>query len=78
MDCRVEPGNGARSSLPPVRNSRCTRRIDAVGKTDRRAAMIKDLWYKNTIVCCLSVATDMDANGGGVGGLDFLLERSDF
>lgn len=25
--------------------------------------MINDLWYKNAIVYCLSVATYMDANG---------------
>ena len=29
--------------------------------------MINDLWYKNAVVYCLSVATYMDANGDGVG-----------
>ena len=28
--------------------------------------MIKDLWYKNAIVYCLSVGDYMDANGDGV------------
>ena len=29
--------------------------------------MINDLWYKNAVVYCLSVATFMDANGDGDG-----------
>ena len=29
--------------------------------------MINDLWYKNAVFYCLSVATYMDANGDGVG-----------
>ncbi len=29
--------------------------------------MINDLWYKNAVVYCLSVATFMDANGDGIG-----------
>lgn len=29
--------------------------------------MIKDLWYKNAVVYCLSVETFMDADGDGVG-----------
>ena len=29
--------------------------------------MINDLWYKNAIIYCLSVATYMDANGDGIG-----------
>ena len=33
--------------------------------------MIKDLWYKNAVVYCLSVATYMDANGDGIGGSPF-------
>ena len=35
--------------------------------------MINDLWYKNAVIYCLSVATYMDANGDGIGdfqGLD--------
>src|SRR5580692_8713343 len=29
--------------------------------------MINDLWYKNAVIYCLSVATYMDANGDGIG-----------
>jgi maltose alpha-D-glucosyltransferase/alpha-amylase len=40
--------------------------------------MINDLWYKNAIVYCLSVATYMDANGDGVGDFHGLLGRLDY
>src|SRR5246127_2479669 len=40
--------------------------------------MINDLWYKNAIVYCLSVATYMDANGDGVGDFKGLGRRLDF
>jgi maltose alpha-D-glucosyltransferase / alpha-amylase len=40
--------------------------------------MINDLWYKNAIVYCLSVATYMDANGDGVGDFKGLMRRLDF
>ncbi len=30
-------------------------------------SVINDLWYKNAIVYCLSVATYMDSDGDGVG-----------
>jgi maltose alpha-D-glucosyltransferase / alpha-amylase len=40
--------------------------------------MIKDLWYKNAIVYCLSVATYMDANGDGVGDFQGLMRRLDY
>ena len=40
--------------------------------------MINDLWYKNAIVYCLSVATYMDANGDGVGDFEGLVRRLDF
>jgi maltose alpha-D-glucosyltransferase / alpha-amylase len=40
--------------------------------------MINDLWYKNAIVYCLSVATYMDANGDGVGDFQGLLRRLDY
>jgi len=40
--------------------------------------MINDLWYKNAVVYCLSVATYMDANGDGVGDFKGLLRRLDF
>jgi maltose alpha-D-glucosyltransferase/alpha-amylase len=40
--------------------------------------MIKDLWYKNAIVYCLSVATYMDANGDGIGDFQGLMRRLDY
>jgi maltose alpha-D-glucosyltransferase / alpha-amylase len=40
--------------------------------------MIKDLWYKNAIVYCLSVATYMDADGDGVGDFQGLMRRLDY
>jgi maltose alpha-D-glucosyltransferase/alpha-amylase len=40
--------------------------------------MINDLWYKNAIVYCLSVATFMDANGDGVGDFQGLMRRLDY
>jgi len=40
--------------------------------------MINDLWYKNAIFYCLSVATYMDANGDGVGDFQGLLRRLDY
>lgn len=40
--------------------------------------MISDLWYKNAVVYCLSVATYMDANGDGVGDFKGLMGRLDY
>jgi maltose alpha-D-glucosyltransferase / alpha-amylase len=40
--------------------------------------MIDDLWYKNCVIHCLSVATYMDANGDGVGDFKGLLRRLDY
>lgn len=40
--------------------------------------MIKDLWYKNAIVYCLSVGTYMDSNGDGVGDFEGLARRLDY
>ena len=40
--------------------------------------MINDLWYKNAIVYCLSVATYMDANGDGIGDFLGLMGRLDY
>ena len=40
--------------------------------------MIKDLWYKNAIVYCLSVGTYMDASGDGVGDFQGLMRRLDY
>ncbi|MCP9628698.1 alpha-amylase family protein [Rhodopseudomonas palustris] len=40
--------------------------------------MIDDLWYKNGVIYCLSVATYMDADGDGVGDFRGLLRRLDY
>ena len=40
--------------------------------------MIDDLWYKNGIFYCLSVATYMDASGDGIGDFKGLLRRLDY
>jgi maltose alpha-D-glucosyltransferase/alpha-amylase len=40
--------------------------------------MINDLWYKNAVVYCLSVATYMDANGDGIGDFQGLIRRLDY
>ncbi|MFL6449568.1 MAG: alpha-amylase family protein [Bryobacteraceae bacterium] len=40
--------------------------------------MINDLWYKNAIVYCLSVATYMDSNGDGIGDFKGLMRRLDY
>jgi len=40
--------------------------------------MINDLWYKNALVYCLSVATFMDSNGDGVGDFQGLARRLDY
>ncbi len=40
--------------------------------------MINDLWYKNSIVYSLSVATFMDSNGDGCGDFEGLARRLDY
>jgi maltose alpha-D-glucosyltransferase/alpha-amylase len=40
--------------------------------------VINDLWFKNAVVYCLSVATFMDANGDGVGDFAGLMRRLDY
>jgi maltose alpha-D-glucosyltransferase/alpha-amylase len=40
--------------------------------------MINDLWYKNAIIYCLSVATYLDANGDGIGDFSGLMRRLDY
>jgi maltose alpha-D-glucosyltransferase / alpha-amylase len=40
--------------------------------------VINDLWYKNSIIYCLSVGTYMDANGDGVGDFRGLMRRLDY
>src|ERR1019366_6618514 len=44
----------------------------------RALPMINDLWYKNGVIYCLSVATYMDANGNGVGDFQGLMRRLDY
>jgi maltose alpha-D-glucosyltransferase/alpha-amylase len=40
--------------------------------------MIKDLWYKNAVVYCLSVESYMDSNGDGIGDFEGLMRRLDY
>ena len=40
--------------------------------------MINDLWYKNAVIYCLSVATYMDASGDGIGDFTGLMRRLDY
>lgn len=40
--------------------------------------MINELWYKNTVIYCLSVGTFMDADGDGIGDFQGLLRRLDY
>ena len=40
--------------------------------------MINDLWYKNTVIYCLSVGTFMDANADGIGDFQGLMRRLDY
>jgi maltose alpha-D-glucosyltransferase/alpha-amylase len=40
--------------------------------------MINDLWYKNAVIYCLSIATYLDANGDGVGDFNGLMSRLDY
>ena len=48
------------------------------GEAEANNAMINDLWYKNGVVYCLSVATFMDANGDGIGDFRGLMNRLDY
>ena len=43
-----------------------------------RAPMIKDLWYKNAVIYCLSVGTYLDTNGDGIGDFQGLMRRLDY
>ena len=45
---------------------------------DRARRMIKDLWYKNSVFYCLSVATYMDSNADGIGDFQGLMRRLDY
>jgi maltose alpha-D-glucosyltransferase / alpha-amylase len=40
--------------------------------------MINDLWYKNAVIYCLSVGTDMDSNGDGIGDFKCPTRRLDY
>ena len=40
--------------------------------------MINDLWYKNAVIYCLSVATFLDTNGDGIGDFAGLMSRLDY
>jgi maltose alpha-D-glucosyltransferase/alpha-amylase len=40
--------------------------------------VINDLWYKNGVIYCLSVATFMDADGDGIGDFKGLMRRLDY
>jgi glycosidase len=40
--------------------------------------VINDLWYKNAVIYCQSVATFLDANGDGVGDFAGLMRRLDY
>ena len=40
--------------------------------------MINDLWYKNSVIYCVSVGTYMDANGDGIGDFRGLMRRLDY
>ena len=50
----------------------------AGARTRSLKPMINDLWYKNAVIYCLSVATYMDANGDGVGDFAGLMRRLDY
>jgi maltose alpha-D-glucosyltransferase / alpha-amylase len=40
--------------------------------------MINDLWYKNAIIYCLSIATYLDTDGDGIGDFRGLMSRLDY
>jgi maltose alpha-D-glucosyltransferase/alpha-amylase len=40
--------------------------------------MINDLWYKNAIIYCLSIATYLDADGDGIGDFQGAMRRLDY
>jgi maltose alpha-D-glucosyltransferase / alpha-amylase len=40
--------------------------------------VINDLWYKNAIIYCLSIATYLDADGDGIGDFQGLMSRLDY
>jgi maltose alpha-D-glucosyltransferase / alpha-amylase len=40
--------------------------------------MINDLWYKNAVIYCLSIATYLDTDGDGIGDFRGLMSRLDY
>ncbi len=40
--------------------------------------MINDLWYKNAIIYCLSIATYLDSDGDGIGDFQGAMRRLDY
>src|SRR5262249_4136816 len=75
--------DGAFSFVAPARPSvqapsEPSRAFPVDGSGQRIGAMINDLWYKNAVVYCLSVATYMDSNGDGVGDFSGLMRRLDY
>jgi hypothetical protein len=40
--------------------------------------MIKDLWYKNTVIYSLDLETFNDTNGDGIGDFEGLIRRLDY
>jgi maltose alpha-D-glucosyltransferase/alpha-amylase len=40
--------------------------------------MINDLWYKNAVIYCLSIATYLDSDGDGIGDFRGLMRRLDY
>jgi maltose alpha-D-glucosyltransferase / alpha-amylase len=65
------------SEVPGVKRSAAARAATrSAGK--RPGPAINDLWYKNAVIYCLSVATFMDANGDGIGDFAGLMRRLDY
>src|SRR3954447_26704999 len=61
-------------------NRRPHRMLDyrKTASTGAEKQVINDLWYKNGIIYCLSVAAFMDANGDGIGDFPGLIRRLDY
>jgi len=49
-----------------------------IRQSEGQSFMIDDLWYKNGIIYCLSVASYMDADGDGIGDFKGLTRRLDY
>ena len=67
------------NSLALPRSKSCISIVPPVSAArDQIVCMINDLWYKNAVIYCLSVATYMDANGDGIGDFQGLTRRLDY